>query len=113
GRFAHTGSAFQSGLYSHVQKDLRQILGKPVDGPWSRTYCGAGDINACRSALWGAMAQAAADLEAKYKKPGVADWKFDITEEDVRYTAVGVTSVPPQPWINRPTFQQVVQINSD
>lgn len=113
GRFAHTGSAFQSGLYSHVQKDLRQILGKPVDAPWSRTYCGAGDINACRSALWGAMAQAAADLEAKYKKPGVADWKFDITEEDVRYTAVGVTSVPPQPWINRPTFQQVVQINSD
>ena len=111
GRLAHTGSAFQTGLYSHVQKDLRQILGEPVMAPWSRTYCGGGDLAACRSALWGSMAAAAADLEAEYKKPNVADWRRDITYEDVRYTAVGVTSVPPQPWTNRPTFQQVVQIN--
>jgi acyl-homoserine lactone acylase PvdQ len=110
-RLAHTGSAFQTGLYSHVQKDLRQILGEPVKGAWSRTYCGGGDLNACRSALWSSMAAAAADLEAELKDPDVADWKRDITYEDVRYTAVGVTSVPPQPWTNRPTFQQVVQIN--
>jgi len=111
-RVSHTGSAFQTGLYSHVQKDLRQILGEPVTAPWSRTYCGGGDLAACRSALWSSMVVAAADLELEFNDPDVADWKRDIVYEDVRYTAVGVTSVPPQPWINRPTFQQVVQINS-
>jgi hypothetical protein len=112
GRLAHTGSAFQSGLYSHVQKDLRQILGEPVTAPWSRTYCGGGDLAACRQALWSSMAAAAEDLEVEFNALDVVDWKRAITDEDVRYTAVGVTSVPPQPWINRPTFQQVVQINS-
>jgi hypothetical protein len=81
-----------------------------VQDPWSRTYCGGGDLNACRAALWNAMSQAAADLEAEFSSPNVADWKRQIADEDIRHVAVGVTSVPAIEWINRPTFQQVVQI---
>jgi hypothetical protein len=45
--------------------------------------------------------------------PDVADWRRDMTYEDVRHSAAGVTNVPAIHWINRPTFQQVVQIGGD
>jgi acyl-homoserine lactone acylase PvdQ len=112
GRKDHIGSAFQGGLYAHVQKDLRSILGEEVKSPWSRIYCGGGDLAACRAALWGAMDAAAKDLEAEMGSLNVADWKRAMAYDEVQYSAVGVTSVPPQPWINRPTFQQVDQILS-
>jgi hypothetical protein len=43
----------------------------------------------------------------------VANWRRAMSYEDVRHTAVGVTTVPPIAWINRPTFQQVVEIGGD
>ncbi len=46
-----TGSAFNSSSYGYVQKDLRSLLGAPVQGPYSRVYCGRGSVSACRSAL--------------------------------------------------------------
>ncbi|MEO7435758.1 MAG: penicillin acylase family protein, partial [Candidatus Binatia bacterium] len=107
---AHQGSAFNGGVYSQVNKDLRQVLGQPVQSPWSRTYCGNGNLAACRTALWGALEQAAADLEAAFGSANVADWKRAIVDDDVRHSAVGITTVPAIHWINRPTFQQVVQL---
>jgi hypothetical protein len=56
------------------------------------------------------MDQAAADLEAEFGDPNVANWKRVPADDEIEHTAVGVTSVPPIDWINRPTFQQVVQI---
>ncbi|HZR81875.1 MAG TPA: penicillin acylase family protein [Candidatus Binatia bacterium] len=109
-RLHHLGSAFQGGVYGQVHKDLRQVLGLPVLDPFSRTYCGGGVLAACRGALWGALSQAASDLEAEFGSAAVADWKRQIADEDVRHTAAGVTSVPAIHWINRPTFQQVVQL---
>jgi hypothetical protein len=109
-RRGHLGSAFQGGVYAHVNKDLRQLLGDAVAGPWSRTYCGSGEIASCRAVLWNSLAESAAALEARYGSPTVADWKWAISEEDVRHSAVGVTAVPAIHWINRPTFQQVVNM---
>ena len=106
----HIGSAFQGGTYSHVHKDLRQVLGLPVADPFSRTYCGAGVLADCRTSLWQSLEQAAADLEAEFSSANVADWKRAIADEDVRASVVGVVGVPAIHWINRPTFQQVVQI---
>ena len=42
---AHSGSAFQYGWWGFVDKDLRQVLGRPVQGPLARTYCGNGDLS--------------------------------------------------------------------
>jgi acyl-homoserine lactone acylase PvdQ len=109
---AHQGSAFNGGAYSQVNKDLRQVLGQAVQSPWSRTYCGNGDLADCRTALWGALEQAAADLETEFGSADVGDWKRAIADDDVRHSAVGITSVPAMHWINRPTFQQVVQIET-
>jgi acyl-homoserine lactone acylase PvdQ len=108
-RRAHIGSSFDDAFYGHVNKDLRQVLGLPVSDPWSRTYCGGGVLAACRTALWAAMSQAAADLESEFGSPNVALWKRAVADESIHHQAVGVTTVPDVHWINRPTFQQVVQ----
>jgi hypothetical protein len=93
-----------------VNKDLRRILGLPVVAPWSRVYCGNGVLADCRSALWGAMSQAAADLELEFGSASVADWRREVADEEIHHTAAGITAVPAIHWINRPTFQQVVQL---
>ena len=46
------GSAYISGWYGYVDKDLRTLLGREVRGPYSRRYCGAGVLASCREALW-------------------------------------------------------------
>jgi acyl-homoserine lactone acylase PvdQ len=108
-RRGHIGSAFQDGSYGIVIKDLKQVLGMPVAGSLSRTYCGGGDLAACREVLWQSLSTAAADLEAEFASPTVADWKRAVADEDVRHVAAGIAAVPAIHWINRPTFQQVVQ----
>ena len=34
------GSAYISGWFGYVEKDLRSVLDRPVDGAYSREYCG-------------------------------------------------------------------------
>ena len=45
---AHLGSAYQDGWYGYVNKDLRKLLGDPVQQPFSRAYCGNGNLAQCR-----------------------------------------------------------------
>jgi len=108
----HLGSAFDGGVYAHVQKDLRQVLGQPVAGPWSRTYCGDGALAACRAALWGSLSAAAASLQSEFGSTDMSTWKRTIADDQIEYTSLGLAAVPPAPWINRPTFQQVVQLGA-
>ncbi len=108
----HNGSAFGGGVYSHVQKDLRQVLGQPVTDPFSRTYCGAGVLATCVSTLWSTLGQAAASLQSEFGSPTVANWKRTIADDSIQSSAIGIAGLPSFEWINRPTFQQVVQINS-
>jgi hypothetical protein len=112
-RLNHIGSAFQDGTYGHIDKDLRRLLGQSVKGRFDNRYCGGGNLQDCRFALWWSLAGAAARLEAQFQSPNVADWKRAVADEDIRHSAVGVSSVPAIHWINRPTFQQVVQINGE
>ena len=44
---AGASSNYGRGWYSYVQKDLRSLLGDPVKAPFSRRYCGNGDVAAC------------------------------------------------------------------
>ncbi len=106
----HVGSSFLGGVYSQVQKDLRQVLGRTVAGAFSRTYCGGGNLASCRLALWEALGEAAADLENEFSSPEVASWRRTIADDAIEHSTVGVVGVRPIHWVNRPTFQQVVQI---
>ena len=103
------GSAYIDGWYGTVDKDLRTLLGKAVQGPFSQRYCGGGDLGACRAALWGALDAAAGKLAAK-QGPDPAAWRADAAAERIRFTS-GILPDTMR-WTNRPTFQQVVTFRS-
>ena len=99
------GSAYLSGWYGYVEKDLRTLLDQPVRGYYSRRYCGGGILATCREALWAALDAAAAELE-KAQGPAPSAWRADATAERIRFTS-GVLPDTMR-WTNRPTFQQVM-----
>jgi acyl-homoserine lactone acylase PvdQ len=103
------GSAYISGWYGYVDKDLRTLLGRDVRGPYSRRYCGAGVLATCREALWAAIDAAAAELETK-QGPAPSTWRADATAERIRF-ASGVLPDTMR-WTNRPTFQQLMSFSS-
>ncbi len=102
------GSAYNSGWYGYVDKDLRTLLGQEVRGPYSRRYCGAGVLATCRVALWAALDAAAAELEAT-QGPAPSSWRADATAERIRFTS-GVLPDTMR-WSNRPTFQQLMSFS--
>jgi hypothetical protein len=107
----HLGSAYDDGWYGYINKDLRQVLHAKVRGRYSRTYCGGGKRGACRKLLASTLA-AAVKMPATKVYPGDSDcdagdqWCWDA----VRQRPLGAISQPLIHWINRPTFQQAVEI---
>ena len=111
----HLGSAYQTGWYGFVRKDLRTLLKRKVRGPYSRKYCGGGKLRRCRQvlrrSLRDAIAAARGDIyghDEVCKDEGKASdqWCFDA----VRQRPVGGATQPLIHWINRPTYQQVVEV---
>src|SRR4051794_24749508 len=110
----HLGSAWQSGWYGYVIKDLRTMLGRKVRGRYSRVYCGRGDVSRCRAALLSSLRAALkVDPRKLYADPVCADagQSGDQTCYDAIYfRPLGAITQPLLPWQNRPTFQQVVSV---
>ena len=89
---------------SLIDKDLRTVLGEPVEGEFNVAYCGAGDLDACRASLWDAVDDAVAALAAE-RGVDIATWlppgqrltfAPGLIDNDLRAT-------------NRPTFQQLLE----
>src|SRR5262249_47501537 len=66
---SHAGSSFQYGWWSYVDKDIRAVMGQPVQGPLAQKYCGGGSLSACRDALISTPKQAAG-MTASQVYPG-------------------------------------------
>ena len=89
---------------SLVDKDLRALLGEPVDGPFAVQYCGEGDIDVCRDALWAAIDAAVAEIAIErgddpttwLSEGGRTTFTPGLIDDDFRFTS-------------RPTFQQVIE----
>ena len=117
-RTSHLGSAFDTSAYGIVQKDLRDLLGAPVRGPYSRVYCGHGKLGKCRASLLSSLSVALKhDGNSELYPAGPCQLGTDKHSADasecsdaIRYRAVGAISQPLMPWINRPTFQQAVHV---
>ncbi|MEA2362364.1 MAG: hypothetical protein QOD71_1509 [Thermoleophilaceae bacterium] len=107
---AHLGSAYQDGWYGYVQKDLRTLLGDTVKGPLSRPYCGSGILAACRLQLTAALLDAMAVTKAQLYTDSGCTAGDQPCFDAVRFRAIGGVTVPPIPWINRPTYQQAVEV---
>lgn len=102
------GSAFNGGLYSHLQKDLRTVLGAKVRGKFSREYCGKGSLSKCRVALAGSLDLAIEALEEEFGTDP-STWDADEAGDQINFRPVGLKDQPNMQWQNRPTFQQVLE----
>jgi acyl-homoserine lactone acylase PvdQ len=112
----HLGSAYQEGWYGYAAKDLRTLLGDDtVKEPYAKPFCGKGDLAACRRALRqslkAALAVPAKDLYSGDPTCVKAKRDGDQTCWDaVSFRPLGGITQPLIPWINRPTYQQAVEI---
>jgi hypothetical protein len=112
----HLGSSYQDGWYGYASKDLRTLLGRKVKGRYSQVYCGRGSLRRCRNALAGSLKRALAhdsaqDLYSHDEVCNAAGRSGDQKCFDaVRMRPLGAVSQPLIDWINRPTFQQAVEI---
>jgi acyl-homoserine lactone acylase PvdQ len=116
------GSAYNISSYGYVQKDLRDALGVSVGGPYSRVYCGNGNLGACRTALLNSLNDALAhdsDAELYPQDPLPAPpnqhgcqkgTNAQARNDKICFMAVGAITQPNIPWQNRPTFQQAVEV---
>ncbi len=111
----HLGSSYQGSWYGFVRKDLRTVLGRTVRGRYGREYCGRGSRRASRRALRRSLRAALgvprADLYGGDKVCADAgkagdQWCYDA----LRQRPTGGATQPLIHWINRPTYQQTVEI---
>jgi acyl-homoserine lactone acylase PvdQ len=91
---------------SYVDKDLRTLLGEKVRGRYHLRYCGDGDLDACRASLWAAVDASAAELADDFGSDDPASWRGEAS------TTGFVPGLLPIrfPTTNRPTFQQVLEL---
>jgi acyl-homoserine lactone acylase PvdQ len=113
-----TGSAYDGGWEGYLQRALRQAVNPAIPNGYSQNYCGQGSLGACQSALQAALQGAIDSLTATYGTSDPNAWtcsrsntgaQCNPAQDDIQHNAVGVGTVPAMPWVNRPTFQQVVQ----
>ena len=111
----HVGSAYQGSWYGFARKDLRTVLGRKVRGRYAREYCGRGRLARCRRVLRRSLRAALAVPRAElYGGDEVCrragrdgdQWCYD----SVRQRPVGAATQPLIHWINRPTYQQAVEV---
>jgi acyl-homoserine lactone acylase PvdQ len=106
-RHAGLGSSFQSGYYGYVSKAVRMALGQRVRGRYRALRCADGTRVGCRRALRKSLRAAVRVLG-----PDTSKWNANERADRIRFQAVGLITIPSIPWQNRPTFQQVVQVQA-
>ncbi|MET8408841.1 penicillin acylase family protein [Streptomyces sp. NPDC005195] len=110
---AHAGSSFQYGWWSYVDKDIRAVLGQPVQGALAQKYCGGGSLSTCRDILISTL-KTAAGLTAAQVYPGDDQCSAgdQWCADSIVQRALGGIKHGRITWQNRPTYQQVVEYTS-
>ncbi len=112
------GSAYDGGWEGYLQRALRQAANPAIANPYSQNYCGSGSLGACQAALQNALQSTVDALTSAYGSADPAQWtcsransgsgQCNPANDDIVFSSVGIVGVPNMPWVNRPTFQQVV-----
>ncbi|GAB2762906.1 penicillin acylase family protein [Amycolatopsis magusensis] len=106
----HQGSAYQSGWWGYVHKDLRSVLGDQVAGPLGAEYCGGGDLAQCRTLLLNTVKQAAAQpVNEVYPGDGDCSAGDQWCADSLIHRPLGGITHDKISTQNRPTYQQVVE----
>ena len=92
---------------SYVDKDLRTLLGDPVQGRFNLSYCGLGSLSVCSDSLWQVVHQVADDLASQQGQADPSLWR-----KTASLTGFVPGLIPNKfPTTNRPTFQQVLELD--
>ncbi len=111
-----TAPDFADGWYGYVSKDLRDLLaaqgmGAEPKGAYSRVYCGGGSFDTCQQALRNSLSEALSVSPQQIYGHGECAEDPQASCFDMnRWTSASGITVPPFPFQNRPTFQQVVEL---
>ncbi|MEW6273415.1 MAG: penicillin acylase family protein [Thermodesulfobacteriota bacterium] len=92
--------------HSYVDKDLRSLLGEPVKGRFNLSYCGNGSLPRCTSALWQAVERTTNALADELGEDDPARWRKPASRTGFVPGLIPDTF----PSTNRPTFQQVLEL---
>jgi acyl-homoserine lactone acylase PvdQ len=106
-----TAPDYDDGWYSYVDKDLRDLFGPRPKAPWSRVYCGGGSKQKCRAMLQRTLKAALKVTPQQLYGGGegaCASNPQPSCYDQNRPQVTGGIDLPPFPFQNRPTFQQVV-----
>ena len=108
-RFNGPPGGQSSGWFTYLSKDLRTLMGEPVRGPFANRYCGNGDVNVCRAALWAALEATGVELESAQGSDPAA-WRADANAERIPFLP-GLLPYTLR-YTNRPTgIQQVIEFS--
>jgi acyl-homoserine lactone acylase PvdQ len=98
---------YTGGRLDLVDKDLRQLTGTAFKSPFKTRFCGAGDLTACRNALWAAIDSAGNDLATAQGSNDPTTWTSDANAERIHF-APGILPTTIR-YTNRPSgIQQVI-----
>jgi hypothetical protein len=101
-----TGNQSTAGWGGYVDKDLRTLLGREVDGKYNVRYCGTGVLAQCAADLWASLDAAGADLEAAQGTADPNAWRKSTEEERIKYLPNLIDKRIEA--TNRSTFQQAI-----
>ncbi len=111
-----TAPDFADGWFGYVSKDLRDLLAANGEGPrprgaYSQIYCGGGSLQTCRASLQSSLLEALSVTPQQIYGHGECAENPQASCFDMnRFVSASGVSLPPFPFQNRPTFQQVVEL---
>ena len=117
------GSAYEFGWYAVMYRMLQMVLDTPGHASYQTLKCaGTGTLTDCRAAVLSALDSAIAQLGGVANQ---ANWngtqlpnmqgqsKVTVeTYDDIKPTDFSALPAEPLPWENRPSYQQVIEIQS-
>jgi acyl-homoserine lactone acylase PvdQ len=107
---------FAQGWFGYVSRDLLDLLAahshrRPGPSAYTKVYCGNGSFNGCRAVLRGTLLAAiSVTPKQMYGYGSCASNPQPSCFDRDEWTAASAISLPPFPFQNRPTFQQVVEL---
>ena len=114
-------SGFFDGWQSQLSGVLRKVRGVHDAANPRGTYCGNGTLSSCRAVLRKAFAAAVATVSKAQRTSNPAQWRKPVlcpgdktpSCDENRPTTAGAVTTPSQPFENRGTFHQAVEITKD
>jgi acyl-homoserine lactone acylase PvdQ len=107
---------FAQGWYGYVSRDLLDLLAahnhkRPGRSAYTKIYCGNGSFKRCRSTLRSSLTAAmSVTPQQMYGFGSCASNPQPSCFDRDEWTAASAITLPPFPFQNRPTFQQVVEL---